>query len=130
MRRGRRNPRPGVLLKGDAKLILPTMDNVRRRHIDSYLKGNGIKVRDFLEIDTMAGALNLVKHSEWITILPAIAMSDEADMAFFSVRPITDPPLALDLIVIEQTSRKLSAASEAFLAVLGGEAAKLCARWQ
>jgi LysR family nitrogen assimilation transcriptional regulator len=47
----------------------------------------------------------------------------------FTVNPLADPPLALDLVLIESSSHLMSPAAEAFLNVLQAETGRINAAW-
>jgi DNA-binding transcriptional LysR family regulator len=106
---------------GPLKLVLPSRANARRRRIDTYIMENGIEVTEILELDAMLGTLELVARSDWITILPSILCSADADGATRHVRPIIDPVLTVTYIRIEPVARGLSDAARAFDALLCSE---------
>src|SRR5690606_34937452 len=76
------------------------------------------------------GTLDLVARTEWVTILPAIAMPVNARHREFTVNPIVDPVLDIDLVLIEPARRPLSAAGEVFLALIESEARDICEGWR
>jgi DNA-binding transcriptional LysR family regulator len=103
---------------GPIKLVLPTIQNARRQSLDSYLASQAIKIDRTLELDTMLTALDLVAQSDWLTIVPGIMMADERIQTRWSIHPIADPPLAVDLMLIEPSKRPLDPAAQAFLEAL------------
>jgi len=53
----------------------------------------------------------------------------EIERRNLTINPLADPPLALDLVLIEPSRRPLPPAAEAFLEILRTEAARLDERW-
>jgi DNA-binding transcriptional LysR family regulator len=77
----------------------------------------------------MFGTLDLVRTTDWVTILPGAMMAREAVPGGLVINPLRDPALALDLVLIAANRRQLSAAAAAFQAVLREEMAKASAVW-
>ncbi len=123
--------KPGAPLRlsslGALKLIVPSHPNTRRHRIETYLATNGIGIGRLLELDSMFGTLDLVATSDWLAILPRVMMAPGGEGGRFSINPIDDPPLVLDLALIEPASRSLSPAAAAFVAMLQTETARLTA---
>jgi len=82
-----------------------------------------------LELDTMFGTLDFVANSDWVTILPGTMMVSDIERRSLTINPLADPPLALDLVLIEPSRRPLSPAAEAFLEILRAEAVRLDECW-
>jgi LysR family transcriptional regulator, nitrogen assimilation regulatory protein len=115
---------------GPIKLVLPGMVNTRRALIERYCASNGIEIARVIEMDAMLGTLDFVARSDWLAILPGIMMAVDAPLGQLKVAPLADPPMALDLVLIEPSRRPLSKPAEAFLALLQAEALRLNARWE
>jgi LysR family nitrogen assimilation transcriptional regulator len=114
---------------GKLKLVLPGTQNARRRSLDSYFATNAIEVDRILELDAMLGALDLVAQSDWLTIVPGIMMADELTQGRWSVQPLADPPLTVELMLIEPSKRPLDAATGAFLQILEAETNRINTDW-
>jgi LysR family transcriptional regulator, nitrogen assimilation regulatory protein len=114
---------------GPLNLVLPSTANTRRRLIESYCRAAGVEIARLIEMDSMLGTLDLVARSDWMTILPGIMMAVDDPAGQFAVAPLADPPLSLDLALIEPSRRALTPAAEVFLALLDAEAVRLNARW-
>lgn len=112
------------------KLALPNKSNTRRTTLETYCATNNVKVERLLELDSVFGTLDLVARTEWVTILPGIAMPINTEHPEFVVNPIVDPVLDLDLVLIEPARRPLSAAGEVFLALIESEARAICEGWR
>jgi DNA-binding transcriptional LysR family regulator len=114
---------------GPIKLVLPGIQNARRHTLDGYITANSVKIDRILELDAMLGALDLVGQSDWLTIVPGIMMADDPAHGRWSVSPLADPALSVDLMLIEPASRPLDAATAAFLTILETETARVNATW-
>lgn len=111
------------------KLVLPGHGNTRRLTLETHCATVGAEVERVLEMDAMFATLDFVARSEWMTILPAIMMGSELGPSYVA-NPIVDPPLMLDLVLIEPARRPLGRAAEVFLELLDEEARQLSAFWE
>jgi DNA-binding transcriptional LysR family regulator len=75
------------------------------------------------------GTLDFVANTDWVTILGGIMMASDAEPRQFTLNPLADPPLAVDLVLIEPSRRPMSPAAEAFLEMLRVESLLLNERW-
>jgi LysR family transcriptional regulator, nitrogen assimilation regulatory protein len=114
---------------GPIKLVLPGPTNTRRALIERYCAANSIEIARVIEMDAMLGTLDFVARSDWLVILPGIMMAVDAPDGLLKVAPLADPPMQLDLVLIEPSRQPLSKAAEVFLALLQSEALRLNARW-
>ncbi|NNM70960.1 LysR family transcriptional regulator [Enterovirga aerilata] len=127
---GRRNGEPVRTRElGPLRLVVPSRANTRRLSIESYFASNGIAIERLLELDAMLGTLDLVGRSEWVAVLPGIMMAADPEPGMHVINPLADPPLTLDLVLIEPARRILSPLASAFLGLLQEEAARVNARW-
>jgi LysR family transcriptional regulator, nitrogen assimilation regulatory protein len=114
---------------GPLQLVLPSKVNTRRQLIETYCGSNGVEIARLIEMDAMLGTLDFVARSTWMTILPGIMMAVDDPAGQFKVAPLADPPMTLDLVLIEPSRRPLSEVAEVFLKMLEAEAVRLNARW-
>lgn len=113
---------------GPLKLVLPSRTNTRRGTLETYCATVGAEVTRIIELDTMFGTLDFVARGDWVTILPALMMDRGATQGF-SVNPIADPALTLDLVLIEPARKMLAPAAALFLEMLEQEARRISAVW-
>jgi LysR family nitrogen assimilation transcriptional regulator len=111
------------------RLVLPGRANTRRMTLETYCATVGAELERVLEMDAMFATLDFVARSDWVTILPAIMMGAELGPAYV-VNPIVDPPLLLDLVLIEPARRPLNRAAEVLLGLLRDEGRALAAYWE
>lgn len=112
------------------RLVVPGLGNTRRTIIEAYMAANGVRPDRLLALDSMFGTIGLLESTAWAAILPAIIMqAGEPSPRRFTVNPIVDPPLALDLALIEPARTTLPPVAEAFLQFLEEESSRLNAEW-
>lgn len=111
------------------KLIIPSSGNARRILLDTYFASNAVRVERMMEMDAMFGTLGFISQTDWAAILPAIMMSDPSDHKNFSIRAVSDPILALDLILIEASRRPISRPAEVLLGLIKEEMDRLNRPW-
>jgi LysR family transcriptional regulator, nitrogen assimilation regulatory protein len=111
------------------KLVVPGKLNTRRTTIETYCASNGVQIEQMVELDAMLATLDLVARSDWVTVLPGIMMALDTGAPPLKVNPLADPPLSLDLVMIEPSRRSMSEVARAFLAALEAESQRLNLRW-
>lgn len=114
---------------GPLKFVLPGIQNTRRQILETYFASNNVQVERLMEMDAMFGTLDFVASTDWVTVLPGIMMTSDMRSDRFTVNPLAEPPLALDLVLIEASSRIMSPSAEAFLQVLEAETRGINAAW-
>jgi DNA-binding transcriptional LysR family regulator len=100
---------------GPIKIILPSQKQARRKGLDHYLSLAGADIERVLEIDSALGGSDLIRHSDWFGIHPASVAITEMQSEGFIVSPLMDPPLNLDLFVLERKSDTISPEATAFI---------------
>ncbi|MDE2361213.1 MAG: LysR family transcriptional regulator [Hyphomicrobiales bacterium] len=112
---------------GPIDIVLPGPLNTRRQSIETYLASNGVDVRRRLALDAMIGTLEFVAGSDWVAILPAVLAAPDRDGARFEIRPLDDPPLRSDFVLIEPSRSVLKPAAKLFADLLTREALRVSA---
>lgn len=107
---------------GPLKIVLPGKQNTRRRNIETYFTANGVNVARRLEMDAMMGTLEFVAATDWVVVLPFVMMSSDIDRDRFDIRPLADPPMYSDFILIEPSRKLMTPAAALFAKVLKAEA--------
>lgn len=107
---------------GPIKVVLPAMQNTRRRNIETYFSTNDVTVSQRLELDAMMGTLQFVAASDWVAILPFIMMMSDLDGGRFDIRPLRDPPFFSEFVLIEPSRKVMSPAAALFARLLKAEA--------
>lgn len=104
------------------KIVLPGVQNTRRRNIETYFNANGVAVAQRLELDAMMGTLQFVAASDWVAILPFVMMVSDLDDGRFDIRPLEDPPFYSEFVLIEPARKVMSPAAALFAEILKMEA--------
>jgi len=102
---------------GPLKLVLPEIANVRAQTVRSHLNAHGAQIGEVVEMNSMMATLDLIGRSDWCAILPALLMATRTYGEMFDVRPL-DPPMVLQLVMVESAATALPPAAEAFCEVL------------
>lgn len=98
------------------RLIVQPPGNLRRARILTSLKAAQVVITEMLELDSTLGTLEFVQHSDFATILPAMAVMPEIERKDLCVRPIRSQSLQLDLVAIEPNRREPSPIAELLVA--------------
>lgn len=108
--------------QGPLKVVLPGRQNTRRRNLETYFGVNGVELAQRLELDAMMGTLQFVAESDWVAILPFIMMVSDLGGGRFEIRPLDEPPLYSEFVLIEPARKTMSAAAATFAALIKTEA--------
>ena len=110
---------------GPLKVVLPSRAQARRDALESYFAATGAVIERRLEIDTSLGTLDFVARTDWVSVNPGISMLRQGSGSELVVCPLVDPPLMLDLYLIERARNPLTPEARAFLEVLSEETTSL-----
>jgi LysR family transcriptional regulator, nitrogen assimilation regulatory protein len=99
-------------------LVLPSPRHNLRQRVDAVIRLHATASSRILEMDGMLGTLDLVRNSNWSTVLLNVAVRDEVERGTLTAEPIIDPELWLDFYIIKRKATLLSAASIEFLSRL------------
>jgi LysR family transcriptional regulator, nitrogen assimilation regulatory protein len=99
---------------GPLKVVLPGPQNTRRHNIESYFATNSVNVAQRLELDAMMATLEFIRTSEWVAVLPSVIMVGDFDGARYEIRPLADPLLEIDFVLIEPARRAMRPAARRF----------------
>lgn len=123
-----RSPEIRIAEVDQLRLVVPSTANTRRHLIEAYLAANGVADVEYLEMDTMFGALDFVARTGWQTILPALMLKPD-DLATYTVQRIVAPDFDLELVAIEPARRPLSPAATAFLDIIITQSQHMMQGW-
>lgn len=97
------------------KLILPSPRHNLRKMVDAATRLHATGSSRILEMDGMLGTLELVRNSDWSTVLLNVAVRDEVERGTLMADPIVDPELWLDFYIVKNKDTLLTAACLEFL---------------
>lgn len=102
----------------DYKLVLPTPRQGMRLLVDSILASHGMALQPEIELDSMGPTLELVRESDWATILPVVAVKHAVDKKLLRSQRIVEPDIPREVMVVSPSTRAPSIAAEMFLKIL------------
>lgn len=108
---------PSIRLQ-DYKLVLPSQRQGMRQLVDSIMASSGITLMPEIEIDSLGPTLDLVRESDWATILPIAAVKRAVDRKELRSQRIIEPDIPRDVVVATPATRPPSLAAELFLKIL------------
>jgi len=102
----------------DFRLVLPSQRQGMRTLIDSILASKGIELKPEIELDSLGPTLELVRESDWATILPVVAVKKAVDRKLLRSQQIVEPDIPREVIVAAPITRTPTLAGELFLKIL------------
>lgn len=102
-------------------LVLPTPRHGLRASIERSISGQDLKVVRTIEMDSVCGMIEFVRRSDWVTILPTVAVLSDMDSEDLVLNPIVDPPMQGQLYLVHLKKAPLSASAQIFIAALQRE---------
>jgi DNA-binding transcriptional LysR family regulator len=106
----------------ELKLILPSGQHSMRRLLDVHVKSGAIAPVRVMEMDGLGATLRFVEATDWATLLPGIAVLEEARAGRFLLNPVAEPAsLTSDIFAIHGPDQPPSLAAQRFIEVLEAE---------
>lgn len=102
----------------ELRFVLPSQQQGMRLLVDSMLASKGIVLKPQIELDSLGPTLELVRESDWATILPVIAVKRAADRKQFRLQRIVNPEIPREVIVATPAARTPTLAADIFLRIL------------
>lgn len=102
-------------------LILPSKRNGLRLIVDRIAENEDIELSIRLEVDSVVTVEELVRNSDWVTVLPAIAVSRGLSEGILRAHRIVAPRVTRQIICVHNPRRPLSAAARLFVEVMTAE---------
>lgn len=99
----------------DLKLVLPTKGNARRDHLDRIFSIYEISASAILEMDSVAATLELVAHSDWMTILPALICTRDLKPRNRKLHLIQSPRISVDYMFVARQASVTPEGASLFL---------------
>lgn len=110
-------------------LVVPGERNVRRRMIDTFLREHSVRPQRLLELDSMMGTLDILRRSDYVSILPVLLLAGELRMPeqhpTLGIARITTANLETRLVVLERSRGAIDPLGQAFCAALKAECHKI-----
>lgn len=92
--------------------VVPSPDHTLRQIIERRIWTKEIRSARILEMDSVHGMVDLVRDSNWATILPLVAVSCDLGSGRLCINPIIEPHLDADIYLIKLSRHPLSKAAQ------------------
>lgn len=100
------------------RLVLPSQRQGMRVLIDSMLASSGIVLKPEIELDSLWPTLDLVRNSDWATILPIVAVKRLVDQKLLRAQKIVGPAIVREVVVAHAAQRPPGLAADLFIKTL------------
>src|ERR1700731_2357290 len=128
--KGRKTRRRSSTELQKLKLVLPSPRHSLRQVIEAAAVRLGAKGSGrILEIDGMLGTLELVRNSDWATVVAGVAVMDEVKQGRLVAEALCEPELWLDFYLVRTKDMVLSVACQEFLDLLKQKLEQLASSW-
>ena len=110
-------------------LVIPSEKHGLRQTIDERV---GLKATPgrTVEVDGMLATLELVRTSDWVTVLPVCAVLEKVQRGDLVAEPFGEGGMALDFYLVHTNDEPISLAAQHLLAAVREEASKISQEWR
>jgi LysR family nitrogen assimilation transcriptional regulator len=110
------------------KLILPSGQHSLRRLMDFHVKSGAIAPTRIMEMDGLGATLRFIETTDWATLLPSIAVLEEARAGRFVLHPVAQPAnLTSDIYAMHAADQQPSLAAQRFIDMVETELVRTAA---
>lgn len=102
-------------------LVLPSKRNGLRLIIDKIAEDEDVDLSIRLEVDSVAAIEELIRNSDWVTVLPAIAVGRGLSAGVLRAHRIVAPRMTRQVVCVHNPRRPLSAAARLFVETVTAE---------
>lgn len=114
----------------EMNLILPSRRHNLRQVIEGAVRLSATGGGKILEIDGMLATFELIRRSDWATVVASVAVMDEVRQGFLVADDLHEPELWLDFYLVRTKNRVLSVACQEFLSLLRTKLEQLQGTWR
>jgi LysR family nitrogen assimilation transcriptional regulator len=111
------------------KLVLPSPRHNLRQVIEGAVRLGTTGSGRILEIDGMLGTFEVVRNSDWATVVAGVAVMDEVKQGRLVAEALDEPELWLDFYLVRTKDMVLSVACQEFLNLLKEKLDELADSW-
>ena len=101
--RRRRTKVVDLTKSGALKLVVPTTGNGLRDMLDRHINAGEITISDLIQMDSVYGSIEFIRHTDWSTILPYTSVALHQKQLELEVRPIAAPQMPSNFFIVHQT---------------------------
>jgi DNA-binding transcriptional LysR family regulator len=98
------------------KMVLPTKQHGLRKILDSITSSENLELSPIHEIDSINAIMQLVEISDYVTLLPQLALKGASSMKL-SMNSIHSPGLTRQISCVSHPRRPLNAAVASFIEI-------------
>lgn len=109
----------------ELKLALPSRRQGMRQLLDTLLREAEIVIEPQIELDSLGATVELVRQSDWATVLPIAAVQRAVDGKLVRAIPIIEPSISRRVVAMYGTQRPPSVAGKLFVELLQRDFGKL-----
>jgi DNA-binding transcriptional LysR family regulator len=102
----------------ELKLVLPSARQGMRRLLDSMLGAAGIQIEPQIELDSLSATLELVRQSDWATVLPIAAVQRAVEAKLVRALKIVEPDIPREVVVVYNAQRPPNRAGKLLIELL------------
>jgi len=95
----------------DARLIVPSPQNIRRIRIEAALDAHGVHVANMLEMDGMLATVEMIGSTDRVAILPSAICHPDISGNRREMHVVSDPPMTIDYVIVQKSEAPLSRAA-------------------
>jgi LysR family nitrogen assimilation transcriptional regulator len=111
------------------KLVLPSEHHPIRSVFNRLILNGEIPFARILEMDGLSGELELIERTDWVTLLPSVAIATGLGGRSLVVSPIAEPVMEIEYFVIHPTTAPLPTVTQQFLEMLKQQMAASVGVW-
>jgi DNA-binding transcriptional LysR family regulator len=102
-------------------LVLPSKRHGLRAILDSHAAGAGIDLKPRLELDTLPAICDVIASTDFVTILPTIALRQHLAAGKLRARRFVGPRIIRSIAWVHHPRRQVSVAAKAVLDIICGD---------
>lgn len=114
----------------EMKLVLPSRRHNLRQVIEGAVRLSATGSGRIVEIDGMLGTFELIRNSDWATVVARVAVMDEVRSGVLVADDLYQPELWLDFYLVRTKDRVLSVACQEFLSNLKLRLEQISSDWR
>jgi LysR family nitrogen assimilation transcriptional regulator len=112
------------------KIVLPSMlRHALNGKLEEPFGAGRILPERLIELDGLQCALKLVAETDWVALLPASAVSEEARRSRVRFSVIAGDEMVVDYFVAHAGTEPPSVAAQAFIELAAAELSRICKQW-